>query len=88
MSTEALFCLSCGTGLQRQSSMEDGGPKECLRCPACGWTHWNNPTPVLAAVIECSDRDAQLLLARNAAWPGWSRTAVLGAACAPLESGP
>ena len=21
-----------------------------LRCPACGWTHWNNPTPVLAAV--------------------------------------
>jgi hypothetical protein len=35
---------------------EDGGPKERLRCPACGWTHWNNPTPVLAAVIECTDR--------------------------------
>ena len=30
----------------------------------------NNPTPVLAAVIECSDRDGQVLLARNAAWPG------------------
>jgi NAD+ diphosphatase len=47
---------------------EDGGPKIRLRCPACGWTHWNNPTPVLAAVIECADRDGQLLLARNAAW--------------------
>jgi NAD+ diphosphatase len=45
-------------------------PKERLRCPACGWTHWNNPTPVLAAVIECTDRDGQVLLARNAAWKG------------------
>jgi NADH pyrophosphatase NudC (nudix superfamily) len=49
---------------------EDGGDKSRLRCPACGWTHWNNPTPVLAAVIECEDRGGQLLLARNAAWPG------------------
>lgn len=45
---------------------EDGGAKERLRCPACGWTHWNNPTPVLAAVIQYEDR---ILLARNAAWP-------------------
>ena len=26
--------------------------------------------PVLAAVLECIDRGGQLLLARNAAWPG------------------
>jgi NAD+ diphosphatase len=64
------FCLSCGTGLQAITAEEDGGPKQRLRCPACGWTHWNNPTPVLAAVIECADREGQLLLARNAAWPG------------------
>ena len=32
-------------------------------CPACDFTHWNNPTPVLAAVIECTDRDGQVLLA-------------------------
>ena len=49
---------------------EDGGAKVRLRCPACGWTHWDNPTPVLAAVIELVDRDGQVLLARNAAWPG------------------
>jgi NADH pyrophosphatase NudC (nudix superfamily) len=46
---------------------EDGGDKERLRCPACGWTHWNNPTPVLAAIVEYR---GQVLLARNAAWPG------------------
>ena len=48
--------------------VEEGGAQR-QRCPACGFTHWNNPTPVLAAIIECSDRDGRLLLARNAAWP-------------------
>ena len=70
MSAEPRFCLSCGTGLTLQTANEDGGPKERLRCTACGWTHWNNPVPVLAAVIECSDREGRILLARNAAWPG------------------
>jgi len=44
-------------------------PKARLRCPACDFTHWNNPTPVLAAVVQCADREGRLLLARNAAWP-------------------
>ncbi len=70
MSFEVTFCTNCATRLEPISQTEDGGDKVRLRCPACGWTHWNNPTPVLAAVIECVDRDGQLLLARNAAWPG------------------
>ena len=64
------FCPQCATPLALISAEEDGGPKERLRCPACRWTHWNNPTPVLAAVIELADQDGQLLLARNAAWSG------------------
>ena len=64
------FCPQCATPLALITQAEDGGDKTRLRCPACGFTHWNNPTPVLAAVIECSDRDGQLLLARNAAWSG------------------
>lgn len=64
------YCPSCATPLQLLAEQEDGGPKTRLRCPACGWTHWNNPTPVLAAVIELADRDGRVLLARNAAWPG------------------
>jgi NAD+ diphosphatase len=62
------FCPACATQLQPITQLEDGGPKERLRCPACGWTHWNNPTPVLAAVVECADREGRVLLARNAAW--------------------
>jgi NAD+ diphosphatase len=64
------FCPSCATELAHIEQAEDGGPKLRLRCPACAWTHWNNPTPVLAAIIECTDREGRVLLARNAAWPG------------------
>jgi NADH pyrophosphatase NudC (nudix superfamily) len=39
--------------------------KTRLRCRACDFTHWNNPTPVLAAVVEYQ---GQILLAQNAAW--------------------
>ena len=70
MSFETRFCVNCATALAPIAVEEDGGAKTRLRCPACGWTHWNNPTPVLAAVIELVDRDGQVLLARNAAWPG------------------
>ena len=45
--------------------MEDGGEKARLRCTGCDYTHWNNPTPVLAAVVEYQGK---ILLARNAAW--------------------
>lgn len=64
------FCPACATELALITAAEDGGDRERLRCPACAFTHWNNPTPVLAAVIECSDRDGRVLLARNAAWTG------------------
>ncbi|MDC8785073.1 NUDIX hydrolase [Roseateles koreensis] len=64
------FCPQCAAALSWLSREEDGGPKSRLRCERCEFTHWNNPTPVLAAVIECVDRDGQVLLARNAAWPG------------------
>ena len=64
------FCPECATPLADIELIEDGGAKTRRRCPACGWTHWNNPTPVLAAVVECVDQGGRLLLARNAAWPG------------------
>ncbi|AGT11099.1 NUDIX hydrolase [Paracoccus aminophilus] len=63
---EMRFCPNCATALTMASALEDGGPKERLRCPACAWTHWGNPTPVLAAVIE-NDR-GEVLMARNALW--------------------
>jgi NAD+ diphosphatase len=61
------YCPQCATPLQMIAAMEDGGEKERLRCTACSYVHWNNPTPVLAAIVQYGD---QILLARNAAWPG------------------
>jgi NADH pyrophosphatase NudC (nudix superfamily) len=65
MAGEFRYCPQCATPLRPIVALEDGGEKERLRCPACDFTHWDNPTPVLAAIVEL---DGQILLARNAAW--------------------
>ncbi|MBT9466228.1 NUDIX domain-containing protein [Hydrogenophaga sp.] len=75
MSTSFKFCPSCATPLALIGQEEDGGFTERLRCPACGYTHWNNPTPVLAAIVEV---DGRILLARNAAWSGRTFALITG----------
>jgi NAD+ diphosphatase len=67
MTTPFEYCPQCAGRLAFIKQQEDGGEKERLRCPACGYTHWNNPTPVLAAIVEY---EGKILLARNAAWSG------------------
>ena len=46
-------------------------------CPeaACGFVHWDNPVPVVAALVEL---DGRILLARNVAWPEKSFGLVTG----------
>lgn len=44
-------------------------PASGLFLRTLGFVHWDNPLPVVAAVIECIDRDGAVLLARNHAWP-------------------
>jgi NADH pyrophosphatase NudC (nudix superfamily) len=61
------YCPNCACPLTLLERNEDGGKKLRNSCTACGWTHWNNPTPVLAAVVEYQGK---ILLARNAAWTG------------------
>lgn len=34
--------------------------------PQCGYVHWDNPVPVVAAVVE---HEGGIILARNALWP-------------------
>jgi NADH pyrophosphatase NudC (nudix superfamily) len=65
--TEYRYCPQCATPLAWLSRLEDSGEVLRLRCPACDFVHWNNPTPVLAAIVQVGE---QVLLARNAAWPG------------------
>ena len=56
------FCPQCGGGVV--SEHLDGQLR--LQCVyACGFVNWDNPTPVVAAIVEY---DGQVLLARNAQW--------------------
>jgi NADH pyrophosphatase NudC (nudix superfamily) len=62
--TEYRFCPHCASELMPQADTEG---RQRRACPAvdCGFVHWNNPVPVVAAVVEYEGR---ILLARNAAW--------------------
>jgi len=56
------FCPRCGSALVES---ELAG-RQRLRCgAACGFVHWDNPAPVLAALVEY---DGRIVLARNYAW--------------------
>jgi NADH pyrophosphatase NudC (nudix superfamily) len=59
------YCPMCAAPLITRADAGEAG-KVRLACPDGHWTHWDNPLPVLAAVVEI---DGRILLARNAAWP-------------------
>lgn len=57
------FCSACGSLLNAE--LIDG--HERLVCAAaCGYIHWNNPIPVVAALVKCAE---QYIVARNVSWP-------------------
>ncbi len=58
------FCPQCGSGLVAR----DIGGVSRPACPAesCGFVVWDNPVPVVAAIVEYAGR---VVLARNVAWP-------------------
>ena len=59
------FCPVCASQLVTRADDQDA-QKIRLACPDGHWTHWDNPLPVLAALVEY---EGKVLLARNAAWP-------------------
>lgn len=58
------FCPVCAATLITRADEQDS-QRIRLSCPEGHWTHWDNPLPVLAALVEV---DGKILLARNAAW--------------------
>lgn len=59
------FCPQCGKPLITKFKDD----RERILCDDeenCGFVHWNNPTPVVAAIVE---HEGDIILARNAAWP-------------------
>jgi len=61
LSSEFRFCPRCGQPL---AIAEHGGAQR-PGC-ACGFVHWDNPVPVVAAIVE---HDGGVILARNKEWP-------------------
>lgn len=59
---EFKFCPVCAAGLIERREGGEGG-KNRLACPHGHWTHWDNPLPVLAALVEI---DGRILLVRTA----------------------
>lgn len=56
------YCPSCRAEL---TTTERGG-KPRLACPECGFVHWRNPVPVVAAVVE---RAGHVILVRSIGRP-------------------
>lgn len=59
------YCPMCATPLARRRLDET----ERLACsaPHCQFVYWDNPVPVVAALVQYGD---QIILARNAQWLG------------------
>jgi NAD+ diphosphatase len=64
MGSDYRFCPCCARALVRQAV--NGSMHSACTDPGCAFVHWDNPVPVVAALIEL---DGRVLLARNAAWP-------------------
>lgn len=62
MNSSLKFCPLCTEAL----SVKSISGRDRLTCPVDHWTHWDNPLPVLAALVEI---DGKIIVARNAAWP-------------------
>ncbi len=66
------YCPQCRAELNAQTI--DNQTR--LGCAAqCGFVHWDNPTPVVAAIVEYQ---GQVLLARNAQWPPGAFSMITG----------
>ncbi|MBL6749109.1 MAG: NUDIX domain-containing protein [Nevskia sp.] len=59
------FCPRCATPLET-GAVDDGPPRRRCPAPGCGFVHWDNPVPVVAAIVE---HEGDIILARNAMWP-------------------
>jgi NADH pyrophosphatase NudC (nudix superfamily) len=67
------FCPKCGQNLKMAEI--DGRPWLCCSSNSCDYVFWDNPTPVVAALVE---RDGAVVLVRNKEWPAKNYGLVTG----------
>ena len=56
------YCPNCASSLQDKEIEQ----KIRMVCVQCDFVHWNNPTPVVGAIVEL---DGKIVLAHNKLWP-------------------
>ena len=59
------YCPKCSHALSK--SDVEGVPRVHCPHPGCGFVHYDNPTPVVAAIVQ---RDDDVILIQNKGWPG------------------
>lgn len=64
MKTSYTYCPICGKALSEKNI--DGKIRAACSSEGCSFVFWNNPVPVVAALVEHS---GAVLLARNKSWP-------------------
>ena len=58
------YCPECANTLEARRL--DGVERKVCVSPGCGFVHWDNPVPVVAALIQYQGK---IVLARNSQWP-------------------
>jgi len=61
---EVTFCPQCAQALREREV--DGRTRKACPDADCGYVHWGNPVPVVAAIVQRGD---EVLLARQPTWP-------------------
>lgn len=77
-SSSIKFCSHCGSALK--TVVKDQHERLICSNDACDFIHWNNPTPVVAAIIEYR---GEMLLVNHHRWPD----GMLGLVTGFLEAG-
>ena len=58
------YCPECANALELKRI--DGVERNACAAPECGFVHWDNPVPVVAALVQYQGK---IVLARNSLWP-------------------
>jgi NADH pyrophosphatase NudC (nudix superfamily) len=62
-----LFCMRCGAALELRTTDRE---RQVCGAEGCGWIFYDNPTPVVAAIVEYGDEHGdEVILVRQAGWP-------------------
>ena len=67
------FCPNCGSTVTTKSI--DGAARRVCTDDACNYMHWNNPVPVVMALVEWQ---GNYVIARNARWPSGRFSVIAG----------